>query len=281
VKIQPECYPCLLRQAVSALHMTGIQKAEQIEILKEVFGVFQASEPTATPPAIATVVNRIIQDQTGIVDIYSEYKQQSTEQVLALYPQLKKLVENSDDPLDTAVRLSIAGNIIDVVNNHDYDLLKTIERAIQGPLEGSNLEELRSALNNVKQVLFLADNAGETVFDRLLIETLALPVTYVVKGGPMMNDATWEDALTAGIDRVARLTTIGEPSIGILPDYFSPEFGELLSQAELIISKGQANYETLEELSYPAFFLLQVKCPHIEAGSGLPLGQMALIHKQA
>lgn len=176
MKVQPECFPCLLRQVVSALHMTGIDKDRQTEILKEVFGVFQAAEPTATPAAIATIANRIIQDKTGIADIYSEYKQQSTEQALALYPELKALIESSDDALDTAVRLSIAGNIIDVVNNHDYDLLNTIEQAIQGPLEGSGLEELRSALNKAKQVLFLADNAGETVFDRLLIETLSVPV---------------------------------------------------------------------------------------------------------
>jgi uncharacterized protein with ATP-grasp and redox domains len=280
MKTQPECFDCLLGQAFAALQLTGIDKDQQTKILKDVFGVFQAADAAATPAAIATLVNKIIQDQTGVVDIYRDYKEQSTQQALQLYPELKKLIEVSDDPLDTAVRLSIAGNIIDVINYDDYDLLKTVERAIQEPLDGSSIEELRTALHSARHVLFLADNAGETVFDRLLIETLAIPVTYAVKGGPMMNDATWEDAKAAGVDQVAKLVTVGEPSIGILPDYFSLEFRELLANAELIISKGQANYETLEELNYSAFFLLQIKCIHVADGSGLPMGRMALIHKQ-
>jgi uncharacterized protein with ATP-grasp and redox domains len=125
-------------------------------------------------------------------------------------------------------------------------------------------------------VLYLADNAGETVFDRLLIETLDVPVIYAVKGGPILNDATQEDALAAGIGRAAEVISSGADAPGTILSRCSGEFRQLYDRSELIIAKGQANYETLSEEGARVFFLLQVKCPVIARDVGTPVGSIVL-----
>jgi uncharacterized protein with ATP-grasp and redox domains len=125
---------------------------------------------------------------------------------------------------------------------------------------GFSADALRSALKQSDSILYLADNAGETVFDRVLIETLGFPVSYVVKAAPIINDATRKDAVAAGIDRVANIIDNGSGAPGTLLDQCSKLFCTQFAEADLIIAKGQANYESLSNSSAPIFFLLQAKC---------------------
>jgi uncharacterized protein with ATP-grasp and redox domains len=185
-------------------------------------------------------------------------------------------VNEAPDPLETAVRLSIAGNIIDFGPVREYDLLDVVERVLAQPFAVDHGAALREALARVDHVLYLADNAGETVFDRLLIEQLELPVLYAVKGGPTLNDATREDALAAGLDQVAEVVSNGSDAPGTILDRCSKEFRKLYDEAELVIAKGQANYETLSAEGPRVFFLLQTKCPVIARDVGVPTGSIVL-----
>ena len=276
MKTYLDCYPCFLRQALEAARMAGADERQQKAVLDHVLDVLGQIEPSSTPPEIGDQVHRIVRQEVSNNDPYRAAKEASTRQALALYPRLRSLLAGANDPLEIGVRLSIAGNIIDLAVSREYDLWGTVERVLAQPFAINDGVALREALSGAGQVLYLADNAGETVFDRVLIEALDMPVIYAVKGGPILNDATREDALAAGVDRVAEVTSTGSDAPGTILDRCSEEFRRLYDEAELIIAKGQANYETLSEESTKVFFLLQIKCPVIARDVGVPVGSIVL-----
>ncbi|HEC34280.1 MAG TPA: DUF89 family protein [Chloroflexi bacterium] len=271
-----DCYPCFLRQALVAARMTGADERMQRAVMASVLDALRQIEPSNTPPEIADQIHRIVRLETGNSDPYRAVKEASTRQALNLYPRLKALLAEADDPLEMAVRLSIAGNIIDLARNQEYDLEEATERVLVQSFAVDDGAAFRKALSVAGWVLYLADNAGETVFDRVLIETLDVPVVYAVKGSPILNDATIEDALAAGIDRVAEIVSTGSDAPGTVLGLCSEEFRRLYHGAELVIAKGQANYETLSEEGPKVFFLLQTKCPVIARDVEVPVGSIVL-----
>jgi uncharacterized protein with ATP-grasp and redox domains len=279
-----DCYPCFLRQALEAARLAGADERQQQAVLDRVLDVLKRVEPSSTPPEIGDQVHRIVRQEVGGGDPYQAVKEASTRQALALYPRLKALLAEADDPLEMAVRMSIAGNIIDVGLAQEYDLWGTVERVLAQPFaidDGAALKKGAQEALSAGQLLYLADNAGEAVFDRVLIETLDVPVVYAVKDGPILNDATWEDALAAGINRVATVISTGSDAPGTILNRCSEEFRWLYDEAELVIAKGQANYETLSEQGSKVFFLLQAKCLIIARDVGVPVGSIVLKQGEA
>ncbi len=256
--------------------MAGADERQQRAVLDCVLDALKQVEPLSTPPEIGDQVHRIVRQEVGDSDPYRAIKEACTRQALGLYPRLKALLAEADDLLEVAVRLSIAGNIIDLGRNQEYDLWGTVERVLVQPFAIDDGAALRDALSRVGRMLYLADNAGETVFDRVLIETLDVPVVYAVKGGPVLNDATREDALAAGVDQVAEIVSTGSDAPGTILRHCAEEFRYLYDEAELVIAKGQANYETLSEEGPQVFFLLQTKCPVIARDVGVPVGSIVL-----
>jgi uncharacterized protein with ATP-grasp and redox domains len=216
MKTYLDCYPCFLRQSLEAARMAGADERQQKAVLDRVLDVLGQIEPSSTPPEIGDQVHRIVRQEVSNSDPYRAAKETSTRQALALYPRLKSLLAEANDPLEMGVRLSIAGNIIDLAVSREYDLWGTVERVLAQPFAINDGVALREALSGARQVLYLADNAGETVFDRVLIEALDVPVIYAVKGGPILNDATRDDALAAGVDRVAEVTSTGSDAPGTI-----------------------------------------------------------------
>ena len=276
-----DCYPCFVRQALSAARMAGATDSEQWEILQQTFALLQDFELGATPPEIGTVIHRIVREDTGNGDPYAAVKATSTREALAMLPRLQTIVSEAADPLDAALRLSIAGNIIDfgMGDGHSFGLWQTVERVLDQPFGVDDRPAFYATLDGAGEVLYLADNAGETVFDRVLIELLDVPVVYVVKGGPVLNDATVDDAVAAGLDRVAQLVDNGAAAPGTVLQHCSDEFRLRFEQAAMVIAKGQGNYETLSAAGPRVFNLLQVKCPVIARDVGQPVGSIVL--KQA
>ena len=276
MKTYLDCYPCFSRQALEAARMAGANEDQQYQILHVILDEMRRFEPTSTPPEMAYQIHRLVRQETGNTDPYLSVKESSTRQALALYPELKAMIAQADEPLEVAVRLSIAGNIIDLGMSREYDLEGTIERVLHQPFAIDDLIALRLALSQAGQILYLADNAGETVFDRLLIETIGKPTTYVVKGGPILNDATQSDALAAGLAPLVTIINNGSTAPGTIMALCSSEFCRLFAAAELIIAKGQANYESLSGTAAPVFFLLQAKCPVIARDLGVPVKSIVL-----
>ena len=272
MKTYLDCYPCLLRQALSAARRAGASENQQHRVLLKTMEELSSFPTDSTPPQLAYRIHQRVQQLTNNIDPYRNDKDQATQLALALYPELKKKVSQTTDPLEMAVRIAIAGNIIDLGVAESYDLEATLERVLTQAFAINDLAALRNALAQSVSVLYLADNAGETVFDRVLIETLDLPVCYVVKAGPIINDATREDAIAAGIETVANIIDNGSNAPGTLLDQCSELFRKRFAQADLIIAKGQANYESLSDSSAPIFFLLQAKCNVISRDLGVAEG---------
>jgi len=299
MKIYLDCFPCFLRQALEAARMARADEERQRAILDRTMALLRDVPLESTPPEIGDRVHRIVRQLTGNNDPYAAVKAESTREALRLYPRLKALVAEDGDRLERAIRIAIAGNVIDLATGVSFDLEEGLERILHQPFAINDLAAFKRALSEARSILYLADNAGETVFDRILIEALSLPVTYAVKGGPVINDATVADALAAGLGEVAEVVSTGSDAPGTILSRCSAEFRNLYERAELIIAKGQANYETLSDdasarsnLASPLeprdkradvseeggrlFFLLKVKCPVIARDIGAPVGSIVL-----
>jgi uncharacterized protein with ATP-grasp and redox domains len=271
-----DCYACLLRMTLDACRFSGVDEDRYPEIMRRMLQELLDADPAACPAEIAARPMELIRELTGCDDPYRQAKLASTREALALYPELKEMVSTSDDPFDTAIRLAIAGNIIDLGFSSHYDLQASIRRALERPLVIDHLERLRERVRDARSILYIGDNAGETVFDRLLIETIRKPVTYAVRGEPVLNDATLADAQEAGLDPVAALVSSGTSSPGAVLARCTPQFRDLFDRSDLIIAKGQGNYEALSEVVAELFFLLQVKCAVIARDLGADVGGMVV-----
>lgn len=277
VRTYLDCYPCFLRQALTAARMAGATDAVEWQALHHVLRLLRDVPEGATPPLLADQVHRLVREVAGHGDPYAEIKATTTAAALALYPRLGEIVAASPDPFATAVRVAIAGNVIDLGVRDDVpDLWQTVERVLAAPFAIDDLAALREAVAAADHVLYLADNAGETVFDRVLIEHLPVPVVYAVKGGPVLNDATRADAQAAGLADCATLVDTGSDAPGTTAALCSSSFRAAFTRAPVVIAKGQANYETLSDAGPRVFCLLQVKCPVIARDAGVPVGSVVV-----
>lgn len=269
MKAKPECHRCFQRQARDAARLAGMDDATTERLLEQV-ATRLAITPLETNPALtASQLHALIREASHNPDPFRGKKREATEHALSLYASLKALLEQADDPLDTAVRLAIAGNIIDLGVAADYDLEASIERVLALTPAINHMNELKAAIASAGSILYLGDNAGETVMDRLLIETIGKPVSYVVKGGAAVNDATREDAIAAGLDQVCEVIDNGAAAMGTLLEQCSAEFRKRFNEAELVIAKGMANYESLAGTREKLFFLLQAKCAVVATDLGV------------
>jgi uncharacterized protein with ATP-grasp and redox domains len=281
MKVYLDCYPCFFQQALNVTRMITSDEETVHQVLLEVNALLPKITGEIAPPEIGRKVYRIVSRLTGVKDPYKEIKDQCTQQALALYPDLKEKVQKADDPLRRAIRIAIAGNVIDFGSNVPFDLKKDVESILNQRFAIDHYETFMEALIRAKDVLYVADNAGETVFDRILIEEIGKPVTYVVRENPIINDAVWEDAIAAGIDKVANIISSGADTPGNILPLCSEEFFKIYEASDFIISKGQGNYEGLSEENRPIFFLLKAKCSVIAKHIGVEQGSIILKSTQA
>jgi uncharacterized protein with ATP-grasp and redox domains len=269
-----------VRQALDAARFAGVDEDAQLAIVRDTMALIRDLDPATTPPEIGDQIHRQVREMVDDLDPYHAVKHAATEEALKLYPWAQVTIADHPEPLMMALRLAIAGNIIDFGYRNDYDLAATVREAVNAPLSVNDVTALRQALTEVKAnshgVLYLADNAGETVFDRALIEILDVDVTYAVKGGPVLNDATRNDALQAGLDSVATVIETGDSAPGTLLARTSADFQRRFAEAKVIIAKGQANYETLSPGDPRIFFVLKAKCPVIARDLGVEVGAMVV-----
>ncbi|MBN1223102.1 MAG: DUF89 family protein [Candidatus Aminicenantes bacterium] len=277
MKIELKCYPCFFTQAVNAAHLATRDESLIRKILVEVSGLIPTISDNITPPEIGREVYSIVSRLTGSDDPYKDIKKRCTEQALGHYSGLKKRVAEARDGLMTAIRVAIAGNVIDFGSNVPFDLKKDIQAILVQEFAVNHYQDFREGLDRAKNILFIADNAGECVFDRILIEEMGKPVTYVVRDRPIINDAVREDALAAGIGHVAAIVSSGSDAPGNILPLCSTDFLKMYEEADFIVSKGQGNYEGLSDEVRPIFFLLKAKCSVIAEHIGVPQGSIVLM----
>lgn len=279
MKIDPDCFPCFFRQANIAFNHAGVDEESQAVILRDITGKIGEHDLSGSPAHVTTHIHRLIRDRVGD-DPFKKVKSLYNHKALKMYPSLRNMIEKSEDPLFTATRLAIAGNIIDFGIFTSFDIEGAIKRALAKNISVDDYDLFSDDIENTKTVLYLLDNAGEIVFDRLLIERLqaaGIDVTAVVKGSPVLNDATVDDAMQAGLDGICRIIDNGSDAVGTILEWCSQDFNDVFSNAELVISKGQGNFETLmKEDHRNIHFLFQSKCEVVSRYLGLERGAMIL-----
>lgn len=280
MKTSIDCIPCLVRQALDAARRVSPDAAFQEVIVRDVLQRAATMEWQRPPPVLAQWIHRRLREMAGVADPYRAAKTRQTHMALALLPALEKQVAGAADPLMMAVRLAIAGNVIDLGATpgiSEADLGRALRGALSAPFQGDGAR-FRRAVAEARSILYLADNAGEVVFDRLLIAQLPRGrVTVAVRGAPVINDATREDALAAGLAEYTELIDNGSDAPGTLLYDCSPDFRARYHRTDLIIAKGQGNFESLSDENKQIFFLFSVKCPVIAGHAGQPQGTHVLM----
>lgn len=271
-----DCIPCFFDQALRAARMATKDENCIRHVLDEIGEMLNEIPLESIPPMTARLIYAKIAKITGCNDPYYEIKRRCTEEALTLYPYLGRLVRNSTDQLLAAIRIAIAGNSIDYGPNKEIDLRTEFNGTLEQEFGLCDYKTFRHLLGTTDDVLYIGDNAGETVFDKVLIEEIDKPVTYVVRGAPVINDATLDDARQAGLDQVATILSSGTNAPGTVLGTCSHEFNEAFQRAGLIIAKGQGNYEALSGEDRTIFFLLKVKCDVLARHIGVSKGNLVL-----
>jgi len=275
MKTALDCIPCFVRQGLEAVRLATEDSAIHHQILRDVLTLGCTLDLSQPPPAVGAQIHRRIRELVKQDDPYRTAKAKFNGMALELLPELREKLRTADYPFEMAVRLAIAGNIIDLgvkSGLSEQDVLHAIDCVLDSPFSG-NVDQFRSAIADAESILYLTDNAGEIVLDRLLIEYLPKDRTTVaVRGKPIINDATRHDARAAGIDQLVEVIDNGSDIPGTILSQCSGEFIRRFRAADLIIAKGQGNYETLCDENYPIFFLFKVKCPVIAARTGFDVG---------
>ena len=271
-----DCLPCFMRQTLDAVRMVIPEKKEQEKVLRQVLKAVSKINFQQSPPEMAQYIHREIRKISGCDDPYKELKIKYNQYALDLYPAMKKKILNSPNRFETAVRLAIAGNIIDFGASLVVDqamIKQTIQSSFTDPLIGKT-DHLFDAISLAEKILFLGDNTGEIVFDRLLIENLPMDkVIYAVRGMPILNDATMEDAVQTGMTDTVNVIDNGSDAPGIILEDCSTDFLKVFDEADLVIAKGQGNFETLSDADKNIYFLLKAKCPVIADHIGCNTGE--------
>lgn len=284
-----DCIPCFFRQALEGSRIVQATPKQQKKIIDEFARKIPKISLEASPPEIARIGYKLLRIVSFNGDPYLTIKQKSNHIALRLLGRLRNKVSRSKDMLLTAVELAIAGNIIDfgVKNNLNVkaELKKILaeENKVIHKRSIFHYAEFRQALRKAGDILYLADNAGEVVFDRVLIEEIKKQypdknIYYAVKEKPVINDALFEDALTCGIDKTARLISNGTDAPGTILSLCSKKFKQIYRDADMIISKGQGNFESLSNEKRPIFFLFMVKCPVVAKETGCKMGNIVLFY---
>lgn len=260
---QLECLVCMLKQGMNSARIATGDETLQEKVIHEIAEIIKHTDLNICPAYNSQPVYRAVSRITGNPDPFKALKKQTNQAALKLLPQLQQMVKKASDPLYTAFHVSVAGNMIDLGIGHQYDLSNTIQEIVDTPFAIDHYQKFKSDLKNAKTILFLADNSGEIVFDRVLLEQLIptkLEIKYCVKSGPIINDVMMEDAKMAKITELVEVIETGSNDIGINFENSSPEFIKEYKSADIILAKGHGNFETCCDLPQNLFFLLKAKC---------------------
>ncbi|MBN2367314.1 MAG: DUF89 family protein [Calditrichaeota bacterium] len=256
-----ECLPCIVGSFAKLLKM-NILPPEQIDpAIRRFFTFLSQADYQQSPPALGREMHHIIREILQNPDPYREVKEKYNRMMLDLYPDFKEMITGASDPFDTALRLAVAGNVIDYGPQHQLDIMETVERVMGARFDIDDSQKLKKDLETAQSLLYIGDNCGEIVMDKLFLEHINVPVKYfAVRESPVINDITAEDAKMVGIDRLAEIISTGDNAPGAIWEYTSDLFREKLHNSDVVIAKGQGNLEGLSEVPYTVYFLLVTKC---------------------
>jgi hypothetical protein len=278
----PACVPCIIRQAYnSAKLITNGDKELQLKIIKEVCAQTAIINENFTAPMFTNVTQAIIEKYSGNENPYKFIKEENLKKAKELLPFVQNIYDYTTEKLEMAIRIAIAGNIIDFGANPDFDLHYEVNNITSGLIEISAINEFRADLKKSKLILYIGDNYEEALFDKFLLkELLPRKVVFAVRSKAVLNDITLSDAENLGINKICEVVESGSTIAGTDLNKCNKEFLTLFEKADMVIAKGQGNFETLIDEKRPIYFLFKVKCDVIAEKSGFPFGRGALLNNQ-
>lgn len=270
----------MVNQVIKVANITGVNNKE--ELLKEVFTYLSKMDFEATTPEIIGEIFGMIKEHTNNQDPYKETRNYYNTLFSKLLPEFERKIEQDENSFQLAVRYAIVGNIIDFNPIHNTlleDIFDYFEKMEQLELAIDDSKELAEDILNSKTLLYLGDNCGEICMDKILLKKIKelnpnVKIFFGVRGKPVVNDSIAEDAYAVGIDEYAEVIDNGDGSLGTVLKRTSREFKEVYKKADVVIAKGQANYECLSEEKKKIYFLLMTKCDVIANDIGAPEKKM-------
>ncbi len=278
----PRCIPCIINQAYNAARLFNKDDKElQLKIVKEVCKSVDAVDRNYTAPMFSLTIQSIVEKHLGVVNPYKRIKEENRKAAKKYVTFFRMMIEGSKDRLDTALRIAIIGNIIDLGANSHFDIEYEINQIASNRIDLSSLPRFKDDLKKAGLILYIGDNYEEALFDKfLLLELAPKKVIFAVRSKPILNDITLEDAKRIGIDSLCEVMESGSTIAGTDLKQCTPEFLELYTKADMVIAKGQGNLETLINETRPIYFLFKVKCEVIAERSSFPLGKGVLMFNQ-
>ncbi len=273
------CFFCQIRAFERLLERHQLNDEKKDQATREFMRYLGQIDWNQRAPQIAAYIQRLIRQSLDNPDPYAEVKRESNKAALELYPELKKIIDSSDNPWFTAMKIAIAGNIIDFGPGHDWNLMETVQQVLAADLKIDHSKELFDKIKQADNLLYLGDNAGEIVFDRLFLETIQHPnVTFAVRGHAVLNDATYDDTREVGIDKLAKIVDNGFDAPSTVLESCSTDFQQLFNNADLVIAKGMGNLEGLLNVKKEdLYFLFMVKCDIIGNLAGAKTGDFLVM----
>lgn len=264
-----DCIPCLMKQALRAGKQTNADEKTLKKILDETGALIKDIPLENTPVETAAHIYKIVSRLTGVKDPYLKIKNKNILQAKELLPELEQKINQSKDPLLCAIRISIAGNVIDLGVDKKFDISKDLNKILDQDFGIFDYQAFKEIIKKSESVLYVGDNCGESVFDTLLIKQLKKKVYYAVRDIPVINDVTYDDAVRSGLGEISEIVSSGVDSPGAVLSRANKDFKNLFHSSDLVISKGQGNYEGLSHEKRSVFFLLKAKCSVIAEDIGV------------
>lgn len=280
MRARVDCLPCVLKQILATVSRVSTDEWFQARAMAMMMGRIAELDLERSPAELTHDALTQLRSVIGASDPFAEDKRTYNSMMLTVLPQLRRMVKSSERPLGLAAKLAVAGNVIDLGILSEFDVQAELRAAADRPLAVDHTTELETALKSASTVMYILDNAGEAAVDRVFIEQMqGLDVTCVVRRSPVLNDATRADAEEVGLDKLSTIVDPGAEMLGVVPALSSPEFRKLFREADVVIAKGQANYETLDECERGVFFLLKAKCPVVAGVLSVAEGQAVVLFK--
>jgi len=280
MKIDNACVECIINQSRRVTEAIRADEALSRRMVDHVEKLGKSFDFTQSPPEVAYYVYEQMAEMAKMEDLYGELKAHATEKAKSFLPKLHKEIASSSDKLLTAIKIAVAGNVIDLASEVTFDLNQEMAKIFETNFAHDDVDKLAKALENASTLLYIGDNVGEHIFDYLCIETLQklypkLEVYYMVRGNPIINDVTMVEAKEAGFDKLCHLIDSGVNTPGFAYERANEESRKLFDEADLVITKGMGNYECLSPSPRSNLcYLLKVKCSVVAASLKQNIGDI-------
>ena len=283
MNISKECYLCIYNQVFNITNRLNLDEKTSAEILRKAGFILSKYDLNVEPPVVASEVYEMISEVSKKDDLYEKEKKEAIKEALKFKDILKKRLKKSKEKLLDASKIAVAGNVIDLGVNQSYDLTKEIKKIFEMDFFRNDFEEFKKNILNAKSICYLADNAGENVFDELLIEVIKeynkdVKVFYIVRGKPVINDVTIKDLKGLEIFNLAEVIDSGVDSPGFCLSKANKKSLDIFNSSDMVISKGMGNFECLyKEVKREIFYLFKVKCDVVARESESKKGEYMLM----